>query len=249
MAKMGKAARKRTARPKRRGGYKNATRAAYRTIARSAGVAVPFVRPGPAPAAIAHRKLRYCETIHPSAQAPSTGFNHVWRLNGAYDPNESGAGHQPLGWDQMDAFYNRYRVVGATITAEVCNRDTTNTTWRTVCGISITPTTTFKGTTSGPDACQEQPYTVYRTLGSPDQAAGKLKIVRKLPNFKPYFGDSYLTDDSYSALMSAVPNNEIHAIFWARPSDPANGSVSMTVNFTITYDVIFFDPKSNYAES
>lgn len=38
------------------------------------------------------------------------GNDQVIRLNGAWDPDFSGVGHQPRGWDQWAAIYGKYRV-------------------------------------------------------------------------------------------------------------------------------------------
>lgn len=51
----------------------------------------------------------YHETINiPFA----TGFSgaYKYKLNSLYDPNESGTGHQPLGRDQFQPFFQKYRV-------------------------------------------------------------------------------------------------------------------------------------------
>ena len=38
------------------------------------------------------------------------------RLNSLFDPNLSGLGHQPRGFDQLMAVYEKYTVVAAKIT-------------------------------------------------------------------------------------------------------------------------------------
>jgi hypothetical protein len=59
--------------------------------------------------------LRYCEqiTYTPSATVCST---NTFSANGAYDPNVTGTGHQPFGFDQLCSAsgpYNRYSVLRA----------------------------------------------------------------------------------------------------------------------------------------
>lgn len=41
-----------------------------------------------------------------------------WALNGMYDPDVTGVGHQPLGFDQMALLYQRYRVHGCMMIME-----------------------------------------------------------------------------------------------------------------------------------
>jgi len=38
------------------------------------------------------------------------GIVHEYALNGLYDPDLSGVGHQPMGFDQLSAMWKRYRV-------------------------------------------------------------------------------------------------------------------------------------------
>lgn len=57
---------------------------------------------------------------------PGTGgaiSTQVIRCNDIYDPDYTGTGHQPMGRDEMMAFYNHYSVIGAKVTARFCNND------------------------------------------------------------------------------------------------------------------------------
>lgn len=40
----------------------------------------------------------------------AVGVTHQYALNGLFDPEITGGGHQPMGFDQMMAWYNNYRV-------------------------------------------------------------------------------------------------------------------------------------------
>lgn len=55
---------------------------------------------------------RYCEEVALTSDNLTgyTGSQYEWRLNSLFDPNLTGVGHQPQGFDQMAAFYNTYRV-------------------------------------------------------------------------------------------------------------------------------------------
>lgn len=55
-------------------------------------------------------RLRYCEEI---SLSPTAGAIASWTFsaNGMYDPNVTGSGHQPSGFDQNMAFYDQYTVV------------------------------------------------------------------------------------------------------------------------------------------
>lgn len=55
---------------------------------------------------------RYCEEISLSSDNITgyTGSQYEFRLNSLFDPNLTGVGHQPQGFDQMAALYASYRV-------------------------------------------------------------------------------------------------------------------------------------------
>lgn len=53
-------------------------------------------------------KMKYSQTFSIS----SLGTNrYMFNLNNIFDPDRSGVGHQPYGYDQLGAIYNRYRVI------------------------------------------------------------------------------------------------------------------------------------------
>lgn len=63
-------------------------------------------------------KLRYVETFTidpPTAGLPGT---YVFSANGLYDPNITGVGHQPRGFDQIMALYDHYYTHSAKITVD-----------------------------------------------------------------------------------------------------------------------------------
>lgn len=61
--------------------------------------------------------LRYAETHNfTTGTAGVAGTEQVMRLNDLYDTNLTGTGHQPYGYDQMVALYNRWRVDRVRIT-------------------------------------------------------------------------------------------------------------------------------------
>lgn len=61
-------------------------------------------------------KLRYCAeiTLDPAA---STIAYHTFSANGLYDPDLTGTGHQPYGFDQLMALYNNYEVLSSRVRA------------------------------------------------------------------------------------------------------------------------------------
>jgi len=58
--------------------------------------------------------LKYYEVITNTTNGIGFCYN-VFSANGLYDPNVSGAGHQPMYFDQLTAIYNHYHVMASKI--------------------------------------------------------------------------------------------------------------------------------------
>lgn len=72
------------------------------------------------------KKMRYADTATLSINNAFTA-QKKYSLNGLYDPDITGGGHQPLGFDQMMALYNKYCVLGAKISIRMRAGSTANT--------------------------------------------------------------------------------------------------------------------------
>ncbi len=62
-------------------------------------------------------KLRYTEIIAINPGAGGSVGTHVYSANGMFDPNITGIGHQPRGFDQLMSLYDHYTVIQSGITA------------------------------------------------------------------------------------------------------------------------------------
>lgn len=69
-------------------------------------------------------KLKYTEMLSLTSSAVVGNASvYVYSANGLYDPNITGVGHQPRGFDEMINLYYHYRVLGAKITFRGTNGD------------------------------------------------------------------------------------------------------------------------------
>lgn len=72
--------------------------------------------------------VRYTDWITLTSTSGSIAYN-TYRMNSLYDPDYTGAGHQPYYFDQLAALYGRYTVVMSIIKTEFCTiQDATTTT-------------------------------------------------------------------------------------------------------------------------
>lgn len=70
-----------------------------------------------APTSSAVYRFVYTEAVSLSSAA-SQGAHHTFSLNNLYDPNISGTGYQPIGFDQMSQFWLNYRVMQVRVCAD-----------------------------------------------------------------------------------------------------------------------------------
>lgn len=64
------------------------------------------------------RKLRYTDIVYLNPAA-GTQVSHFFSANGIFDPDISGTGHQPVGFDQYMLMYDHYQVLGSKCTMKI----------------------------------------------------------------------------------------------------------------------------------
>jgi len=158
-------------------------------------------------------------------------LDYVYNLNSVYDPNRTGVGHQPYGFDTYQALYNRYRVFGLhyriSAAAGFLGR------------LCVTPANEVSPF-SNMSLVQESPRAVSKEL-NPNKAAvisGKANLARingSLPSV-------YKSDDRFQAFTTSDPAEAmgLHICVSDAIGNPAS---SCFVNVTLVYYVEFFDPK------
>jgi len=73
------------------------------------------------------RKLRYSTTLTLTATS-GVITSYLFTANGLYDPDVTGTGHQPMGFDQLMLSYNHYCVLSSTINVLFRNQGATSPT-------------------------------------------------------------------------------------------------------------------------
>lgn len=111
-------------------------------------------------------KLRYVERVTLSTFGTSSsafGPEYVMAINNLFDPNFSGGGHQPQGFDQLAALYKRYTVL-------VCDIDVTFSDPSAdglVCAAMLQPSDgTFSLSSASLDSIVERPNVASRVLSN-----------------------------------------------------------------------------------
>lgn len=186
-------------------------------------------------------KLRYCET---QVLNPGLGTPAVWvaSMNSAYDPAYTGTGHQPFGFDQWTALYEKYKVVGAKLTVVFSNTGATIPTSNTMCGIHISDTGNYI-VTKNVNHIRETGYTRWKYL---TYAQSKVKMT-EFWSSKKFFGKNRienpedLVGNTGNTGVGSDPATQAFGEIWCVGTDPARDGEAVVASIILEQLVMFSD--------
>lgn len=183
-------------------------------------------------------KLKYTQlvTLNPG---PGAIANHLFCCNGAYDPDVTGTGHQPLGFDQYMVWYDHYTVIGAKITVTGVNEDTVN---EMIVGLHKNDDTATLPTTTS-HAC-ELPSVHYKVVRPRGAGSGDgFKLVGKwgIKADSDFVGHN-VGSNELRGTASSNPSERKYFNIFAGPIGSAD-LPSTNVWVHIEYLVVFSEPK------
>lgn len=181
-------------------------------------------------------KFRYATTTSLNA-APGTSVIHDFAANGLYDPDITGAGHQPIGFDEWMAVYSHYTVIASKMTVRnvvSATQPAPTGAW----GIVLAADSNQWG--HGLDIMLEAPTGLgrYRLSGQEGGLARGLggHQLTKYFSAKKVFGGSIMGNDELRGHPGSNPAELQHFILWA---GAANGSIDPgTMYFIVTIDYV-----------
>lgn len=174
--------------------------------------------------------LKYSQLNNSNGAAVDYMFN----LNSLFDPDRTGVGHQPLGFDQYSAFYNRYKVFKCKVTVQATCTGSLNCIG--IVGDNVG--STYAGLTN----FREQPGSMLKVLNSGGPTVFLQKTF-KLWDLTGKTWKEYMADDTYGAVMSASPAEVIvaHIGFW----DISGATIANNTLFwisTLEFSAELYDP-------
>lgn len=179
--------------------------------------------------------LRYCDEF--SLTTTSGALDHyVFRANSVYDPNQSGTGHQPMGFDQWALLYNQYVVTGSKITVKLLGD--TSISAPVAMGVILTdaitpPYSDWTGMREGRKG---------NMVAYTGRNASVINAVSKF-SAKRYFNVSNVKDNLDNLGANTVINPQIEAFFivWMQSLNLSTDTIQCMVQ--IDYCVDFSQPK------
>lgn len=186
-------------------------------------------------------KLDYACTKNLTTGSGVFGTEKIFRLNSLYDVDYSDLGHQPYGYDQVAAIYNKYRVNAVKIEANFTNPSADGIT----CGLLITPPndgTTIQGLSIS--TVSEKMFGVTKDVNN--TGSQKVTIVGYMPMHKllgitkqQHAGDT----SQYLAAVSANPTLSPFARFAISNSDESSiTSNTCTVHIKFRFYCTLYEP-------
>lgn len=192
-------------------------------------------------------KLRYCQEI--TLNSAITGFDsHLFRANSAFDPDYTGTGHQPKGFDEWSTVYSHYTVMGSRMEVKILPSTTANVI-PSVNGILLdTSTTGVAQFVNLPDLlesklCGKNWHVGGSLYNGQNRNPGKYAMVKNFSSRK-FFGIKDPQDgNSYSATTVANPTQQAYFVVW-QYSIASNDPGILSYMVTIDYIIEFRDPLS-----
>lgn len=182
-------------------------------------------------------KMKYAESF----VLAGTGLRtQQMNLNSLFDPNRTGLGHQPYGFDQLcgpsgSALYNRYRVFKVDYVV-VCANDTYNIHYAVLNSNDASPPINSVSEARENPRCQ---YVCQNPGGTLKKLTGSISIPSLMGRTKA----QYMASNEYQAAYNASPTEfAIMNIYAQGLNDDVGVAMSHTVNILLTYHVEFFDP-------
>ncbi len=189
---------------------------------------------------VARTTLKYVEQIGINPAAGALG-KYNFRANSVYDPNSSGTGHQPLGYDQWAAVYNHYCVMHCTIKCTFISTETT-VSCPLACGVVLDDDGTVANTAG---TIIEQGKSLFKVINSRDLAYDNGLILTNTYEPREYFGVTNPVDNAdMSAVVTSNPARGAYFVVWVGDLAESADLGAVRILVELVYDTIFFKPTN-----
>lgn len=178
-------------------------------------------------------KLKY-SSYSTLASASGVVAGQVLRGNSLYDPDYTGAGGQPRGFDQIMPLYDHYVVLSSKVMIQITNTGSQPITAVLALRDNPTVATTLRGYTEF-SSCQ------HRSVG---HTGNNTITLTQKGSVRKFLGRSNPLSDP--ELKGEINTNPIEEMYWHYGIAPTDGvsSVGATTYFLIEYIVAFIEPKN-----
>lgn len=221
---------------KRKNGKNSATSVAGPSVVSTVLHRIPIF-----PAKAFRSGLLYYEQDFKSTHATGAKQDYFFFANSLFDPNATGTGHQPIGFDQMMLFYEHYVVTRARILVEFLNDDNPAKV-----GVYLSPDAVASTDVS---KAVENGLMKVRVIDSDVAGGGTGQRMTRMEldvDIRKYLGrrsEQDLLDDS--ELRGGATSSPTEGVYFGVTTWGFPVGIQMTVWFavTIAFDAWFFEPR------
>lgn len=180
-------------------------------------------------------RTRYVENSVTYTAAAGAPALQVYSLNNLTDPNVTGIGQQPIGFDQLMPMYDHYVVIGAKAKISVANMDS----------LAQGQLTCYIKDSASPDTdlnkVIENGLCKTAQIGTAGSSAGT-KVFTMKCNTSKFFGNKVFGENKYQGNISSGPGDQVYLVIdWRQVQGLA--SISAAINVEIEYVAILTEPK------
>ncbi len=180
--------------------------------------------------------LTYHDSVSFFTGASGAVGNYIFAANGLYDPDVSGTGHQPMGFDQMMVFYYHYTVLKAKIKATFKNNSASLPAY-----VAVSRNGSSSPVTDMNQLVESGNVEYHFTNRSPDTGCFcTLTLDMDISKFEGV--DDLMDDNTYRGDVAANPSDiaYFHLSAW---NVTDSSSFTHTVDVVIEYEVMFTEPR------
>lgn len=164
-----------------------------------------------------------------------------------YDPDISVGGQQPTPFDQMTAFYKKFRVLGVKAHMRCINAIDPDTTVAAVYGMIIQPAAGLTAALTFQDIMQSERVThnyKFNRDNANKQSHGTVTIKY---SGKKYYGKSFMTDEDYNCTAAADASRYAVISCFATSTDPSGAGNPSALYYScwMEYIVLCSEPNIN----
>lgn len=176
--------------------------------------------------------LTYSEHGQTVSSAGGAAGVRVYSLNNLFDPDVTGVGHQPVGFDQIMALYENYLVMNCKYKVSCLNTSASEM----IFGCSATDAV---GTQTDCRVYLENGMTNWRIIPkNTNPNTAELAGYVNLPKLHGIPESSYKDDSDYIGSQTAGPIDQGYLHVWVVPADNSS-SVSAIITVTLEYECQF----------
>lgn len=187
------------------------------------------------------KRLKYVERIGINPALTGALSSYTFSANAMFDPNVSGTGHQPYGFDQLMALYNHYQVIGSKIRITVTGQPNESF----IYGLQLNDATIMSSTNV--EAICEQPF-AKRKIVSPGTSDTKDLTMSQGFSLRKFFGsksnvNTLIGNRSYMGQVNTDPAEQAYYVLWCASNGPTSDPGLIQFHVEIEYLARFSEPK------